>query len=292
MNGTRKLTAVLVILSLWICTGPAFCDEPEPGGPRPAWGREGPGPGWGQAGMGEERIGRLMERVQQNDPETAERLAKLQEEDPNAFEAELRKIARQRWQEHRGAWEEPSGGPRGMEARGDLRGALERARQLRRQQREFRQWFAENYPTDANNLESIRQSNPLLYARKLMQAARKYGPVARASKDNPELAAVLKEDIELKERRNKILREIRQAEGEKKQTLTKELEQIVSKRFDLIIKRKQIELEQLQERLKKLESQIAHRQSEVEKWKDSKDEKVKEHTKDLLESKGEKFRWD
>jgi flagellar motor protein MotB len=121
---------------------------------------------------------------------------------------------------------------------------------------------------------------------------KKYRRIFEAEKENPELAKVLKEDLELKEKRNKLLRRIRASTNDaEKKRLTKELEEVVSSRFDLIVKRKQIEYEQLSKKLEKLKEQVKRSEAEVEKWENVKDKEVKQRLEELI-SRAEKFNWE
>ena len=162
---------------------------------------------------------------------------------------------------------------------------------MQRKHEEYLDWLKENYPQEAQELEKVRQENPELYMRRVMHSSRKYGRIAEAAKDNPELAAVLKEDLELKDERDEIVQKLRSAEGEETEALTAELKEIVSRRFDLIVKRKQLQHKQLLEKLEKLKKQVEESEAEAEKWEATKDEKVQSRLKELLE-RSEKFRWD
>lgn len=237
----------------------------------------------------EEAIDRMLERIKETDPEAAERLAKLRE-DPEKFGEELGKYMREHWKDmHRGdrsrhKWRGRQGG------RGDRGGYWGRERMWKRHQ-EFVEWFSENYPEDANELEAIRQTNPRLYMRKMMRCVKKYGKIAETAKNNPELSEVMKENVELKDKRDEILKELRTAEGDEKDALAKKLAEIVSERFDLIVRRKQLQHEQLLKKLARLEEQVKESEGEVDKWKTSKDQKVKERVDELL-GKSDEFHWD
>jgi hypothetical protein len=162
---------------------------------------------------------------------------------------------------------------------------------MQRKHEEYLDWLKENYPTEANKLEQVRTDNPELYLRRLMHSGKKYGKIAEAAKYNPELATVLKEDLELKDERDEIIQKLRSADGEDKEALTAELKEIVSKRFDLIIKRKHLQHQHLLEKLEKLKQQVEQSEAEAKKWEDTKEEKVQTRVKELIE-RSEKFHWD
>lgn len=191
-----------------------------------------------------------------------------------------------------GAWGEEQHRPgRDRPFRHGARGVGERLKNMQQKHEEYLSWLKENYPDEAAKLEEVRQNNPELYMRQVMQSVRKYGRIAEASRDNPELAAVLKKDVELKARRDEILERLASAQAEEKEALTAELRQIVSKRFDLIVQRKQLQHKKLLERLEELKKQVERSEAEVKTWKMSKDEKVEARLNELLE-RSEKFRWD
>jgi hypothetical protein len=238
-----------------------------------------------------ERVERMLERIRRVDPQAADRLQKLYNEDPDAFREGSKEYMRSHWQElfperrppgpEEGQGPEHRGGPEWRE----------RMQEMQKKNEEYLKWLKENYPAEANELEQIRQENPGLYMRRLMQSARKYGPVAAAAKNNPALAEVLKQDIELKDQRDQILRKLQSAKPEDKDALTAQLKDIVSKRFDLIIQRRQLQQQELLKRLEDLKKQVKDSEKEVEQWKASKDKEVDARVKELL-SQTEKFHWD
>ena len=125
-------------------------------------------------------------------------------------------------------------------------------------------------------------------------SGRKYRRIFETSKDNPQLAAVLKEQMTLKEKRAELLKQIKATTDDKqKKTLTGELEQVVSRQFDVIVKRKQIAYEDLTKKLEELKKEFDQKKAEVEKWKDADFKKlqVKQRVNELV-SETEKFEWE
>ena len=154
-------------------------------------------------------------------------------------------------------------------------------------------WLKKNCPVEAEELTKMGDKNPELFSRKFWQGYRRYGKIAEAARENPELAKILKNDLVLKDKLNELLKNIRSAADEKeKKELTKELEKVVGERFDLIVKRKQIEYERLLKRLEELKKQVKESESKVEKWKDAKvkEENVKTHIEELVQDTN-KFEW-
>ena len=238
-----------------------------------------------------ERVEKMLERIRKFDPQAADRLQKLYNEDVEAYKQESRDYMRSHWQEvfpNRGPLR-PEEGP-GPGHHGGRRWQ-ERMKEMQKKNEEYLNWLKENYPAEANELEQVKQENPGLYMRRLMQSGRKYGPVAAAAKKNPALAEVLKQDIELKDQRDQILMELQSAKPEEKDALAAQLKDVVSKRFDLIIKRRQLQQQELLKRLEDLKNQVKESEKEVEQWKASKDKEVDARVKELL-SQTEQFHWD
>jgi len=155
-------------------------------------------------------------------------------------------------------------------------------------------WLEKNYPDDAGKLAELKKNNPELYFKQLMHSMRTYGKIEQAEKDNPQLAEVLKSDLQLRREQDKLLGKIKDAATEKeKKQLSQELEKTVSSRFDFIVKRKQIEYEMLLKRLENLKEDVKKSEATVEKWKDQKfkNDAVKSRIEELL-SRSEKFQWD
>jgi len=184
----------------------------------------------------------------------------------------------------------PGGGPfRGGMHPGGRGGPME----MHERHGEYLEWLGKNYPEEAKKIADLEGKNPELYGRRIGLGFRKHRRILEAAKENPALAEVLKEDLELKEKRDKLLRKIRAAtdDNEKKET-TKQLEEVVSSRFDLIVKRKQIEYEQMLKKLERLKKQVEESESKVEKWKDAafKSESIKARLEELV-GETNAFKW-
>ncbi|MBN2457444.1 MAG: hypothetical protein JXB29_13080 [Sedimentisphaerales bacterium] len=248
----------------------------------------------------EKAIERMMDRLAEADPKRAQGLARLRKEKPKEFEVELRKAMREhlgrKMREH--VQKGRRKGPPGEDVRGRMRkrdpleiwgGSLRK--QLEHE--EYIKWLEKNYPSCASELDKIREKNPQLYRRKLALSLEKYGRIFKVSKENPALAEVLKQDLQLKDSRNELLKKISAANDGEKQALVGELEQILSSRFDLIVKRKELEYDRLSKKLQQLEEKVNASRTKIEKWKeaDFKTESVKARLKTLV-SETEQFKWD
>ena len=244
------------------------------------------------------RIDAFLDRIEQDNPQRAEELRKLRKEDPDKFQQALREEMQKYRPADRPRSQDSMAGPRGPMGPGGPRqegpnamqgpegpgGDAPRNRWLEHLQRrhdEFIEWLQKNNPELATELAQLKDKDQNEYFARVMDARRQYDPILRAERDNPELASVLKEDMALQKQREELLREIRGAEGEKRDQLFKDLEALVSQRFDLIIRKKTLQYQELEERLKRLQVELEKRQTEVQKLQVGKNQAVKQRVKDL-----------
>ena len=263
----------------------------------------------GQMHHGQFDPNKVIDRIAERDPEKAEELRKLKQDDPEKFREEMRNMWRERMEERRGEGMEmrpgEGMGPEGMDRmesrpeqekgqgmRDKMHRRMDVRENLEERHNEYIKFLEQNYPQEAAELAIAKDKQPELYMQKLRESLEKYGKIARASKDNPELAAVLKEDVTLKEQSAAILKDLKAATDEnKKKELTEKLRDTASKRFDLIVKQKELRYQDMNKKLAELEKQIKTQQSELEKLKAKKEQEVNNRVNELV-SQNEKMQWD
>jgi len=256
--------------------GPGKPEGPPEAGRPPERGPGGPrGPGRPEGfELTDEEVNRIISSLEKSDPNRAKELTKLRKEDPEKFQGELRRYGREEFgkimKERIDSWR-------------------------RKRQDEFLEWLGKNYPRQAEELAKLKETEPDVYWKKFGLIREKYWHIFEEEKRNPELAEVLKEDLELKEKRDELVIRIKAAKNDKnKKKLLAELEEVVSRRFDLIVRRKEIAYERLLKWLEELQKRVRESRDEIAKWKDEtfKAENVKKHIKDLTEETTPQFRWD
>ena len=233
----------------------------------------GRGPGRGRVELTDEEINRIMESVKQRDAKQAKELTKLREKDPERFMEELRRHASEEYGQI-------------------VRERIEKWREKRRA--EFEEWLGKSFPSEAEELTKLKETNADLYGKKYDLAWKKYNRIFEESRRSPELADVLIEDLKLKKREDELISRIKATTNQKeKEKLDADLEEVVGLRYDLIVRRKQIAYERLLKVLEDLQNRMKGSSVELGKWQDpkTKAENVKERKKDLLEEK-KGFRWD
>ena len=156
---------------------------------------------------------------------------------------------------------------------------------------EYIKWLEKSYPDEAKALAQAKETNPELYLKRLKESFDKYGRLAHAEKNNPEMAKLLKEDIEIKSQEQKILDQISATTDEsQKKKLTEELQTLVSKRFDVIVAQKQLRYQTLNKRLEEMKKEVQKQQADLGKLKGKKDDEVKKRLDSLI-NKTEEITW-
>lgn len=220
----------------------------------------------GRGQLTKERLDQIIKYTSQGKPEEEKRLRKLHEDDQKKFWDEVRAFFERNRPQGNGQ------GPRGGRWR----------EQLERRHDEFLQWLKENYPELEKDLTWLRENNPDEYFRRFLATRKKYESVRAVQKRHPELAAVLKEGIDLADDRDELLREIHCAGNKRRQKLIEELRDIVSRRFDLIVKKKELQYQDLHGRLQRLQERLAGREQELGELKASKKQATASRVEALL----------
>lgn len=274
--------------------------------------------------LSDERIEEFLNQLAETHPERAEELRKLRKDNPEQFRKEIRETFAQRHRMRGRRGEEPRGpgkgggrkrpgmGPEHMGGKGhpegdhrsrsevghedrDSGGRRERWRErIQRRHDEYIEWLNKNFPKEAQKLARLREKEPAdleEYIQQVIDSKDKYGDIMEAQERNPELAEVLKEEIELKRDRAKLLEKTRTAQGKQRKKLMQKLEELVNIRFDLIVRKKQLRYEHLRKRLERLQKEVKEREAEVEKLKNRKAQFIKKRVEELT-SKAEKMDWD
>ncbi len=250
--------------------GPGFFEPPrEPEGGRGGRGRPRP------FELSDEMIKRVLDSIAKKDPAKAKELAKLREKDPNQFEVELRTSGREEFGKI-------------------FREQMESMRQ--KWQAEYIEFLEKNFPQEAEDLKKHKDKDPEVYSRRFELSMRRFGTIFRASRENPELAAILKEDLELRDKVDGLVKKIKDTKKEEeKKKLMAELREVASDRYDLIVRQKEIEYERLLKRLEELKKEVEENKAEITKWKDPKvrGENIKKRIEDLIKGlPPPPFKWD
>jgi hypothetical protein len=237
---------------------------------------------------------KILDDIRAKDPNQANRLEQLREENPKEFRMEIKKLAGKREQMSGRPGKRPElltmqgqeNKPFGARPRDRIRDRFAAS------EKEFITWLEKNEPEKAKELAALKEKDPQAYARRLSIEMRKYRQIMEIEASNPALAQVMKKDMELKQQMNELLEKIKGTTDEKqKQELTAQLKDVVSQRFDVIVQKKQLRYEELKKKLEQLQQNLNKSQTDLEKFKTEKDEQIQMHLDSLL-NQAEQFDWD
>lgn len=222
--------------------------------------------------LSEPRIESILEEIKRTDPQKAESLQQLRQNDPKKFMEAIRAEI--------GGALQPK--PATDQTTSAAAGRSEWQEQLQRKYAYFMEWFAAEFASDHAELLKVREADTEKYVQRVMDTMAIYEPIMKAQKYNPALATVMKEDLELQKKRDALLLQIRTADSNAQPGLVKELEALVSARFDIIVRKKELQNESLRKRLEKLAEQLDQQALELENLKKNKTQTVEEHLKELM----------
>jgi triphosphoribosyl-dephospho-CoA synthetase len=100
----------------------------------------------------------------------------------------------------------------------------------------------------------------------------------------------MKEDIKNQMQCDEILMDIPYADEKGREALIKSLNDLLSKRFDLIVRKRELQYEQLYRRLERLQQELNKQKEEIDKLKGAKEETVNERVKVLMD-RADKADW-
>lgn len=297
MKATQKM-ALLPILILFLTAVFAYAQPPQPAEPPPEPPVAPPPAPLESPGFtfDEDYIAGLLDQVKQNDPNEAQRLENLRQENPGLFQVEIRKLARAQKEQQRGPeserfrhrtamqdQENQMMFPRGRDRGRDRNQAMEA---------ELISWLEKNEPEKAKELAALKEKDPPAYMRRLSLEMKKYRQIIETERTNPALAELLKKDLGLKEKRNELLEKLKGTTDEKQKTeLTAQLKEVIGERFDVILQKKQLKYEELKKKLEELQQSVKKSQAELENFKNKKEEHIKKYMESLI-NQAEQFDWD
>ncbi len=280
---------IAVLVAFTVCPFAVAADEFED-----IW-TEGPDSPPRKMELDKERLGQLVKHVAQGNGQREKQLHQLYNKDRNKFWSEVRDFFhKQREQGGRTEGDRRGGPGGGGPGRGPRNGqggprSSRWREQLQKRHDEFIDWLKENYPEVEKDLSQYSEK-PEEYFKRFSAVKKKYEHVMTTQKRNPELAEVMKEEIELTDYRDTLLKEFRRSDKKKRQQLTEQLTEVVSRRFDLIVRKKQLQFEELRRRLARLQKELETREEELGNLIESKDEATKSRVKSLLNPK-QKVDW-
>ncbi|MEN8126522.1 MAG: hypothetical protein ABFR90_01825 [Planctomycetota bacterium] len=220
----------------------------------------------------EKQIQQVLNTLKKTNPQKAAQLEKLKNTDAEKFIAAIR----EEMQKQSGKSEKPT--PEKWEDK------------LHKKHENFLVWFKKQYPEDHKELIELQQANPEKFVQQVIDLMKIYGPIQRTARSSPKLAKAMKKNLDLQKRRDALLLQIRVASEDQRKELVKELNVVISQRFDTIVLEKKIQNDALRARLNGLQKKLDARARELETLKKNKDQSVQNRIDELIEQP-EKVNW-
>ncbi len=237
------------------------------------------------------QIEALLEKWDQNQPQRARLFRQLREKDPIQFALTMHQIV-QRQQAAEPPTPPGSRQAKDVAPQGSRQEAQEESREARAarwrqylmdQLGEYMAWLEENAPQEAERLEALRDADPEEFVNQVAVSRRRYEPVIRAQKRNPELAEVLMADIDLQDQRDTLLAEIALAQGPQRDALVEQLAEVVSRRFDVIVQKRHIKFAEIEARIEKMRQSLQAQKNELQRLTRQKQRVTQDRVKELLQ---------
>jgi len=242
-----------------------------------------------QLELTKEQIEELLKELDRTQPQRSKQLRELREQDPIQFALVIHQIAR------RQAEQAAEAGRQGKQQPGqtgrqqtDQESRQERAARFREylleRLEEYMAWLEENAPAEAKRLEVLRPVDPEEFVNQVAISRRRYEPVMRAQKRNPELAKLMLEDIRLQDRRDGLLAQIAEATDDgQRNKLVDQLAGVVSQRFDVIVKKRRIKFAEIESRIEKMRRSLQTQKAELQRLVHQKRRVTQQRLRELLQ---------
>jgi hypothetical protein len=162
---------------------------------------------------------------------------------------------------------------------------------MRKRNEQFIEWLGENFPSEAEKLQQATEADPETAFRYIMPVMMKYRDIFETEKKNPELASLMKKDIELKDMRDRLVEQIHSTPADETEQLREQLSDVVAARFELILDKRRMRFEELAQRLEQLENEIARQKQDLRVLEEQRQEQIDNRLQELL-AEDRKIRWD
>ncbi len=231
----------------------------------------------------ESQIDRFLERLSQTNPARAGELERIRITDPQQFRWEIREEMANRFFQRI----QPPDEPAPAEEPTPTEPPAEPDAALLQKQAELIDWLEKNFPKQAKDLKADLP----LTAERMDELRGRYDPMMRAERINPPLAEAMKEDFRVQMRRDELLMAWQLENPDNREAIVNELEQLVSKRFDLIIRKRKLQHDHIRNRLNQLQEELDRQQKEINTLRNAKKYSVRARVDELIQN-AEKADWD
>ncbi len=233
----------------------------------------------------------VMQMIREQNPEKGKELQKLRKEKDFIFENKLRQAVRSTFA--------PEKTVEILEFLNEqkqlkrLEQGLPIGSRMRRLYYDLIKWLEDNYPQEASRLKQIQDKDKKLFVQNMTTAIKKYRDIMETERTNPQLADLMKKELQFNEKIFQLQQKIENSKDEaKKKELIDELKNVLGKKYDVLIAKKQLAYDSLKIRLENLKKQLERSEEKIKNWKsaETKELNIKQRLEEILNNDHE-FTW-
>jgi hypothetical protein len=269
-----------VLLGLWFCllAVPSLAQTI----PDDLWEDETPGP-TNSLELSRDSIDQLLSKLDTESPDLARQLRQWRKEDPFRFVLEIRRIALAR---NPKAAKAAGRQPKSVAGESDVPVDPTRQGQWRQNQEkqiaDFLEWFSVAYPEKANPVQQLRKKDYEGFLNHISAVRRRFEPLMRAEKRDPELAKILRKDIELQDLCGELLGKIAAAKDKDRRTLTEQLTRVVANQFDIIVQKRKMKYADIETKIGQMQKEVDEQKRQLDQLVQKKEQVTQDRVKELL----------
>lgn len=230
--------------------------------------------------LSRESIDQLLSKLDTESPDLARQLRQWRKDDPFRFVLEIRRIALAR--NPKAASRQPKTNA------GDPAVPIDPIRQGQWRQNqekliaEFMDWFKAAYPDKATPLQQLHKKDYEEFLNRISAIRRRFEPLMRAEKRDPELAKILRKDIELQDLCGELLGKIAAAKNKERRTLTEQLTRVVANQFDIIVQKRRLKYADIESKIGQMQKEVDEQKRQLDQLVQKKEQVTQDRVKELL----------
>ena len=276
--GTGHLRGLL--LGFWVCL--MGVSLPAQTIPDDLWEDETPGQ-TDSLELSRESIDQLLSKLDTESPALARQLRQWRKDDPFRFVLEIRRIALARNPKAAKA-----AGRQPKSVTGEIAVPVDPTRQgqwrqnQEKQIADFLEWFGAAYPEKAKPLQQLRKKDYEEFLNHISAVRRRFEPLMRTEKRDPELAKILRKDIELQDLCGELLGKIAAAKDKDRRTLTEQLTRVVANQFDIIVQKRRMKYADIESKIGQMQKEVDEQKRQLDQLVQKKEQATQDRVKELL----------
>lgn len=233
--------------------------------------------------LSRDTIDQLLLKLDTESPALARQLRQWRKDDPFRFVLEIRRIALARNPKAAKAAGRQSRSTSGEPAAGVNTNRQGQWRQNQEKQiTEFMEWFGTAYPDKAKPFQQLRTTDYEEFLNRISAIQQRFEPLMQAEKRNPELARILRKDIELQDLCGDLLGKIAAANDKDRQTLTQQLKRVVANQFDIIVQKRRMKYADIEAKIGQMQKEVGVQKRQLDQLVKKKEQATQDRIKELL----------